>query len=69
MFNHTLMRKISEQGSQEANPSRKSLKKAVKDRDKVLKEILNFDNRYNMKFIALWAQTNNFKYWVNNHDT
>lgn len=22
-----------------------------------------------MKFIALWTQTNNFRHWVNNHDT
>ena len=63
------IQKTGESAGIDTSPTIKVLKKAAKDRDKALKEILGFDSRYNLKFLTLWTQTNNFRHWVKNHDT
>lgn len=49
--------------------SEAELKKAIKQRDKKLKEAFTFENRLNPKFIIEWMKTSIFQKWVQNHDT
>ena len=58
MFNQQMnIQKTGEAGGSgsESSPTIKVLRKAAKDRDKALKEILNYDSRYNLKFLTLWT--------------
>ena len=48
--------------------STSQLKKAKKARDKALKDIFAYEGRYNLKFLAQWSQTHNFKKWLETHD-
>ena len=48
--------------------STSELKKAKKSRDKALKDVFAFEGRFNLKFLAQWSQTHNFRHWLETHD-
>lgn len=54
--------------TQEIKTSTQQLRKAKRARDKDLKDVFAFESRYNIKFLAKWSQTENFKEWLATHD-